>query len=408
MKILQVNKFHYLRGGAENYYLELSKKLIERGHQVANFSTIHPQNESSKWSPYFVSSLDFSALKFKDYFKLPFRMIYSLEAKRKFKSLINEFSPDIIHLHNIYHHLSPSIIDVAYKKNIPVVLHLHDYKMICPNYQLYNGKNYLWNCCGNKSWNCFREKCFKNSYMQSFLVSLEYYIHHRILNIYRKKISLFIAPSEYIRSTLIKYNFNANKIQHIGNFVLPEKFKKPNLENSKHLLYFGRLSVEKGIDDLLRALKVNKLNLPLKIVGDGPEMSKLKKLSNDLNLSKQVEFTGALFGGKLNEIMDGAKAILIPSVWPENMPFSLLESLARGKIVLASKVGGLPEIIKDGENGFLFSPHNIDSLSQAIDKLGKLSLLDLEKMETNAYNSAKNLDIESHTDKILNLYSKLI
>ncbi|MCF7820790.1 MAG: glycosyltransferase [Candidatus Pacebacteria bacterium] len=405
MKILQVNKFHYLRGGAERYYLEVGKKLEEKGHKLAYFSMKHPKNEASSWSKYFVSRLSFNSLSLKDYFKLPFRIIYSQEAKRKFQALLDKFSPDVIHMHNIYHHLSPSIIDVAYKKNIPVVLHLHDYKMICPNYQLYDGKNFLWNCCGQRSWNCFRKKCFKNSYFQSFLVSLEYFIHHQVLDIYRKKVSLFIAPSQFIKNSLVRFGFDESKIKVLRNFVLKEQIKEPDHKNSNYLLYFGRLSSEKGLELLLKALNKSKSSLKLKIVGDGPEASSLKKLSSKLNLDKQVEFTGALFKDKLLKEIDGAKAVLMPSIWPENMPFSLLEALARGKVVLASKVGGLPEVIRPGYNGLLFESNSVESLAKAIDSL---ETLNLKEMQINAYNSAKDLIIDRHVEEVLRLYNKLI
>lgn len=132
MRILQVNKFNYIRGGAEKYFIEISKNLEELGHQVAIFSMHHPKNNPSPWEKYFVSRLSFNEAKLRDRLITPGRILYSLEAKRKFKSLVKDFKPDIIHIHNIYHQISPSILDVAKKYQIPVVMHLHDYKLICP------------------------------------------------------------------------------------------------------------------------------------------------------------------------------------------------------------------------------------------------------------------------------------
>ena len=134
MRILQVNKYNYLRGGSEKYFIELSKELERAGHQVAIFSMRHPKNLPSLWEKYFVSRVSFSENSL--YYSLlrPFRVLYSFEAKRKFSKLIKKFKPDIIHIHNIYHQISPSILPVAKKYNIPVVMHLHDYKLICPNY----------------------------------------------------------------------------------------------------------------------------------------------------------------------------------------------------------------------------------------------------------------------------------
>ena len=137
MKILQVNQFYYPRGGADKYFLDLTRTLTEAGHQVAVFSMVHPKNWPSPWSPYFVSRVSFNEGNLVDKLKTPGRVLYSLEAKRKFARLVRDFQPEIIHLHNIYHHISPSILTVAQEYKIPVVLHLQDYKLICANHSLF-------------------------------------------------------------------------------------------------------------------------------------------------------------------------------------------------------------------------------------------------------------------------------
>jgi glycosyltransferase involved in cell wall biosynthesis len=242
MKILQVNKYHYFRAGAEKYYLDISKELEDRGHKVAYFAMHDENNIDSSWSKYFVSKLDFHNLSFIDKLKLPGRIIYSLEAKRKFKKLVEDFKPDIIHAHNIYHHISPSILSVAKKKKIPFILHLQDYKMISPNYNIYSdGKNH-WDYCGNKFYRCFFNKCFKASYIQSFLVSLEYFVHHYVLNIYNKKVDAFIAPSIFMKKKTAIFSAKAEKIFIINNHIKDNEIISKAPSKGDYWLYFGRLA----------------------------------------------------------------------------------------------------------------------------------------------------------------------
>jgi glycosyltransferase involved in cell wall biosynthesis len=217
MRILQVNKFHYNRGGADKYYLSLIKNLEQDGHQVAAFSMYHPKNSASLYAKYFVSRLSFNEGGLIDILKTPGRMIYSLEAKRKFKNLVKDFKPEIIHIHNIYHQISPSILDIAAKFKIPVVMHLHDYKLICPNYQLFVGGETCEACKPHKYFNCYRKQCFKGSKSKSMLATLEMFIHHRLLKIYEKNIHTFIAPSDFMKQKLVEFGWNINKIKLVIN-----------------------------------------------------------------------------------------------------------------------------------------------------------------------------------------------
>ncbi len=402
MKIIQVNKFHYLRGGAERYYLEISKKLEDSGDEVAFFSMKHEKNLPTKWSKYFIKNLDFQNLKKSDYIDLVGRMIYSKKNKAMFNQLLNDYSAKIIHLHNIYHHISPSILDAAKKRGLPIIFHAHDYKLICPNYQLYNNDKFLWDCCGQRAFNCLRKKCFKNSYLQSLLVSSEYFIHHQILDVYKKNIDIYIAPSKYMKKALVRFGFPEEKIVVLYNFVKAEQIISEPIIGD-YLLYFGRLSNEKGIDILIKSLKKVDKKIKLKIVGGGPEEKMLKDLVKKEKLEEQVEFTGPIYGDDLIKVIDNSKAVVMPSVWPENMPFSLLESLGRGKIVLASRVGGLPEIVEDKKNGLLFKPNNVNSLAEAINSLDEI---DLEKLSQKALEKAKNLVLETHLKKLKEIYKK--
>ncbi len=407
MKILQVNKFHYNRGGADKYYLDLSLSLEKAGHEVANFSMHHPKNLESPWSKYWLTRVSFNEnLGFLAKLKILGRVIYSLEAKRKFKSLVKDFKPDIIHIHNIYHHISPSILSVARRFKIPVVMHLHDYKLICPNHTLFvNGKN-CDSCRGHKYFNCVKKRCLKNSFFASFLVAIEMYIHHRVLKIYEKNISLFIAPSEHMRRTCLDFGWDKiakDKFVVVYNSYSPELIgAQANFESEEdYLLYFGRLGAEKGIDTLLNAISAT--GEKLKIVGSGEEEAKLKLKAESLKL--KVEFLGYKSGEELRLLISGAKAIVMPSIWQENMPLSLLEAMSLGKTVIASRIGGFPEIIENEFNGFLFDPGNFRDLAS---KINALKNYDLNLIGAQAKDRVKDLSPENNLNEILGIYGRLI
>ncbi len=404
MKILQVNKFNYVRGGAEKYFIEISRELEKAGHQVAIFSMHHPKNIKSSWDKYFVSRISFNESRLRDKILAPFRIIYSFEAKRKFEKLLKDFKPDLIHIHNIYHQISPSILSVAKKYKIPVIMHLHDYKLICPNYQLFVDNKICYRCKGQKYYNCLKYKCFKKSFWQSLLATIEMYFHHRILNIYKKNIDLFIAPSEFMKKTVVDFGFSDEKIKVIYNFTDTSK-DGFNFDSSSYALYFGRLSAEKGVDVLLRAFKLADSQMKLKIVGSGPEETRLKKICSELSLEDQVEFLGYKTGLDLEDIIKKSKVVFLPSIWAENMPLALLESMSFAKVVIASKTGGMSELLEDGQTGFLFENGNTWELAEKIKNLEKYNL---NQIGQNAREKIMDLNINNHLEKILSMYKKYV
>ena len=407
MRILQVNKFYYPRGGADKYFINLSQALEKAGNEVAIFSMTHPKNITSKFSSYFVSRISFNNGSWLDKLKMPGRIIYSFEAKEKFQKLINDFKPDIIHIHNIYHQISPSILDVAKKSGIPVVMHLHDYKLICPNYQLFaNGKT-CEACKSQKYYKCTQKKCFKESRAKSLLAAVEMYLHHSIWKIYQKNVDLFIAPSTFMKQKVTEFGWPADKIKVIINPFFQESnpdannAPKNDIPEEDYLLYFGRLSKEKGLITLLEAAGAT--NSRLKLAGNGPEEEKLKRYTQEKKLT--AEFLGFREGEELRQIILKAKAVIIPSVWYENMPLSLLEALSLGKLVIASNIGGIPEIIKNGENGLLFKPGDTNDL---IAKIKLLKTFDTKIIRERAKKSVMNLTAENNLNEVLGVYQEIL
>lgn len=396
-----INKFFYLKGGSERYVFELTKLLESRGHTVIPFSMRDQRNFKTKYDKYFIKKVDLDKFNFKNIIKF----FYNYEAIHKLKKLIEEERPDLAHLHNIAHQISPAIIKILKKYNIPVVQTLHDYKLICPNYRLFSRGQVCYKCQSGKFYNCFLNKCIKNSWLKSFLVMNEAYLNNRCLKFY-DKIDRFIAPSQYMRNTCLKYGIPENRIALVYNFIDAGK-ELINHNNADYILYYGRLSKEKGIESLIKAMTMINQNTKLKIVGQGPEFSNFRFLISRFKLNNKIELLDSKYGDELNQIIAQAKAVIVPSLWPENMPYGILEALALGKVVIASRIGGLPEIINDDENGFLFTSGDSHDLANKIKRIVNDKNLEV-KIEKNIPASLIKFNKEEHYTKINQIYLELL
>jgi len=401
MKILQVNKFYYLRGGCERYVSELSSLLEKNGHQVIPFSMKDERNWMSEYENYFADNVNLEKFSVKNIIKF----FYNRDAAEKLDQLVKKEKPDIAHLHNIAHHLTPAVIKVLQKNKIPVIQTLHDYKLICPNYRLFSQGEICHRCRGGKYYNCAKRKCIKDSRSKSVLAMLEAYLNNKIFKAY-EGVDLFIAPSRFMKDVCVSFGVPEKKIKVLYNFVQPARIRsvpKPGTEDG-YLLYYGRLSDEKGIETLLAAMESADYGFNLKIAGVGPDYKKLEiKISNS-GLGSRAILTGPKFGEELEALINGAAAIIIPSIWPENMPMSMLESLARGKAVVASRIGGIPEIIKNGENGFLFSPGDAQDLGN---KINEFLSSDKQKIYNRAVKTAERFYPENYYNNIIPIYKKI-
>lgn len=373
MKILQINKFFFLKGGAEKYFFDLSELLSEKGHQVIAWSTQHPQNFPFPGEKDFAQFNDLSQKEgfWKD-FKKARDIFWNKEAKNKLEKIINREKPDVVHLHNIFSHLSPSIIFTLKKHQLPIVLTLHDYKLFCPNYEFFSKGEICFDCLKKKNYrSCLSKKCIKNSLIKSLIGYLEAKWQKDFLKA-AEKIDVFLGPSLFMKRQALRWGIPTEKVIHLPYAISVDKSqelmqnKNYGQKKDSYLLYFGRLSQEKGIELLIKVFLKNsdKLqNYHLKIVGQGPEREKLENLAKG---EKQIEFLGEKSGRQLKEIIARAYLIIVPSLWPENFPYAVLEGFALSKAVLAAKVGGLPELIKDNKTGLLFKSNNEDDLREKI------------------------------------------
>jgi len=349
MKVLLVNKFHWNKGGSEKYYFELGQLLKEHGHEVAYFSMQDEKNIKTGDKEYFVPKFDLnnsSKLKALD-------VISNKENGRLMAKALDEFKPDIVHLNNFQRQLSASIIKPIKERNIPIVFTAHDVQAICPAITMMdNEKNTCELCMNGKYINCIKKSCNKGSKLKSALGAIEGY-YYRNNKIYTDKINYIITPSEFYRTKFIEDGVNENKIQAIHNSIEMNDYNVETKDEG-YALYFGRLSKEKGILNLINAFtRCN--NGKLYIAGEGPEKENIENIIKQNNLEERIKLLGFLNKEQMTDITRKCKFVVVPSTWYENCPYSILETLAIGKPVIGANIGGIPELVNNKENGFIYN-----------------------------------------------------
>lgn len=404
MRILFLNNFHYLRGGSEKVMFEEMRILREAGHTTTVFARGHERNEPAEFQEFFPPSLNTERLKASlQSLRTVKELVYSHTARRGLREVIRRFRPDVAHGHNIYGRLSLAVLDELKRAGIPVVLTLHDLKILCPSYLMLNHGEVCERCRGGKFRQAVRTRCHKGSLAASAVYALESYFNHRFGKY--GSVARFIAPSRFLRDKCIEYGWHPDRIVHLPNFIDGSHLPLP-VERGDYLLYMGRLSREKGVLTLLEAYGRLSRPLPLKIVGDGPERKQLERKAREEGLS--VHFAGYLSGEELHNALAGARAVLLPSEWYENAPLSLLEAFAAGKPVLGARIGGIPEMIEEGINGLLFDSARVESLEKAM-----RHFLSLPAERVAAMGNAARLRIEqsftaaAHLEKLTALYRQV-
>jgi len=404
MKILLINKFLYPKGGDVISTLETGRLLSEKGHKVIFWGMKHPLNSEYHYKDYFVSYVDFNKpMNILQAFKTTMRILYSFEAKKKIEELIKKEKPDIVHLNNFAHQISPSILDIFAKYRIPTVMTMRDYKLVCPSYTMLSDGIPCERCKNGKYYRCFINKCTKNSYMKSLLNTVEMYLHHKILHIYNR-IDLIIATSQFLKEKHIEMGIR-NEIVCLPNFVNIKDYLPEYQWKEKSIVYFGRLSREKGLFTLLKAIKG--LNIQLKIIGDGPIRKDLGQKAKKERINNVV-FVGYKLGKDLKKEIQDSIATVLPSEWYEAFGRTVIESFALGKPVIGARIGGIPELVKDNENGLTFESGNSEDLKDRILHL----LKNPDKIIEMGRNARKfveeNFNPEKHYQGLMKIYQMAI
>jgi glycosyltransferase involved in cell wall biosynthesis len=372
MRVLQVNKFLHTYGGSETVMFQTADLLQAHGHDVMYFSMRDERNRRSEQAPYFVSNVDFSphvrrhGLGRLQTPMIAARALYSRESAHNIEGLVRETKPDVAHLHNIHHQLSPSILRPLRRLGVPAVMTLHDYKLICPNLMLHANGSICERCKGHRYYEAVLQKCVKKSRLRSAICATEAYAH-TATRAYHRGISYYIAPSRFMRDKVIEFGTDPDQVVHLPNFLNLDAFQ-PNHAAGSYFLYAGRIERVKGVETLLRAASSITGDFDLRIAGDGdirPELEGRIAASGQRN----VHFLGKVPPEQMGEVIHGASCVVVPSEWYENAPMSVLEAFAYGKPVIAARIGGIPELVADGVTGLLFEPGNANDLQRAIERL---------------------------------------
>lgn len=394
MRILFVNKFLYPNGGSETYCFKLAGYLMEKGHSVEFFGMRHEGNMVGNNLELYVSNSEFKGISVKKLL-YPFKIIYSLEARDKIKKMLESFRPDIVHLNNYNFQITPSILYEIKKYNIPVLMTLHDFQLVCPNHMMYREHHAMIceECKGRRYYNCIRNKCVHNSGIKSALAAFEGFLYYK-LKTYDKYIDSYIAPSSFLKSKVVEFGEAENRIITMHNFVNGAT-PCEKLAKSDYVLYFGRLSVQKGIRTLIKACR----RLPeIKFVfaGSGELESELKGIGN-------IVFAGFKTREELKSMIKEALFSVYPSEWYENCPMSVLESQMYGTPVLGADIGGIPELIGNNADGMLFEPGNVDELVEKI-RLLYDDRHRLAEFSERCIQKVKGFSIDDYYTKLIDVY----
>lgn len=374
MKILHVHKYFHAKDGAGRYVFDLMRLQEAAGHTVAGFAMEDPRNAPSAWSKHFVSNLDTSRVGgIRKSLKQFARSLWSLEAKDNMEDMLEAFRPDLVHAHNIYTHLSPSVLAPCKKRNIPVVLTVHDYGLLSANYGLFSSKGPV----PAKPMGIIgvaRTRFVKDSFAATFALELITRVH-RSLRLVDKNVNRYITLSQFVKETMVKFGFKEEKIAVVPPPVAPELYGR-TFEHAREnaVLFAGRLEKYKGIETYLEAAAMRP-DLTFYVAGTGPLVAEVETFAR---VRSNLIYLGFVESEMLWQRMANVRAVIVPSIWYEPFGLAALEPLAIGTPVIASDIGGLSEFVAKSGGGKLFTPGDSSALVRTLDEL--LAGKDYEKI----------------------------
>ena len=397
MKILMINKFLHPNGGSETYIFKLGAYLQSMGHEVQYFGMEHEGRCVGNRVNAYTSDMDFHGGSKLSKLTYPLKTIYSSQARKKLRLVLEDFQPEVCHLNNFNYQLTPStLLEIAkWKKEghpCRVIFTAHDYQLVCPNHMCNNpntGEN-CEKCLGGHFGNCTKGKCIHGSLAKSAVGTLEAMLWNGC-GVY-KNIDVMICCSDFLKTKMDCNPLFAGKTLALHNFV--DKVERKETEKQDYVLYFGRFSREKGIDTLLKVCKALP-DIPFVFAGTGPLEGEIAGVPNIKNVGFQR-------GQALENLIRQARFSVYPSQWYENCPFSVMESQLYGTPVLGADIGGIPELIEVGKTGELFESGNAAQLEEKIRTLWE----DRELTDRYSENCAhlRFDDVAAYTEKLLKLY----
>lgn len=356
--IVQLNSYNYARGGADAIYLNTVRLLREEGWRVSQFSMKGERNEPSEFESYFVDEIEFGNLGgVFDTLRSSMKVIWSVEAQKKLTALVAAEQPKVAHVHNIYHHISPSVLPTLRGLGVPVVMTAHDLKVACPAYKMLSKGEICERCKGGRVWNVALRSCVRDNCAASALVAVESALH-KMMGVYHRHVDVMLVSSRFYADKLSEWGYDRSKILYVPNYASAIGLS-PATEAGTGVAYFGRLSEEKGIATLVRAAALS--GVPVTIIGSGPQEAALKALAAELRAP--ATFRGRLDGAALWSAVKAARATVLPSEWYENGPMSVFESYGNARMVIGADIAGIPELIENGVSGWTFPSGDAEALA---------------------------------------------
>lgn len=401
MRVVLANKFLHPQGGAERAVLTLGRELAERGHDVSYFGMQHPANVVHGENVGLVSPRDYRGAgpgRYRD----AASMLYSLAARRAFGRFLERRRPDVVHAHNIYHQLTPAVLDAAHDQGIPVVMTLHDYKLVCPRYDMLRHGSPCDACIDAGPTACLRFRC-AGSWGASCLLAAEALLH-RLRGSY-DGVRRFVAPSRFLVHMLLRAGLRPERLRYVPNCA-PGGDAVPVSPTPGRFAYVGRLSAEKGVVTLVRAA-ARLSSGTLVVCGAGPHRAEVERAAAAAPAGR-VLLRGHLDAAALQAEIGAASFVAVPSEWYENAPFSVLEAMAAGRAVLASRLGGLPELVSDGETGWLVPAGDVDAWAAALERTLAAPHEALACGERARHRAQEEYGLARHADRMLGIYSEAI
>ena len=348
MKIMIVHN-SYQEAGGEDVVFDSEKRLLERsGHTVIS---------------YLRSNMELQNLSFLDRIAVAPRMVWSSKARHEFAAILDAECPDIVHVHNTFMVISPSIYSACSERGIPIVQTLHNFRLLCPAANFFRDGAICRECLDHNLLRSVRHGCYRNSRAATAGIALVLAIH-RALDTWRASVTRFIALTEFAKDKFIAAGYPSDKFVVKPNFV--DRDPGERASPGAYTAFIGRLVENKGVRVLLNAWKKLPAQYPLHIIGDGPERSALEAEARELRLSG-ITFRGRLSRAATIEAIRGARFIVVPSTLYEGFGLCIVESFACGTPVLCSRLGGLTEIVEDQLTGMHFNPGDEQDLARTVE-----------------------------------------
>lgn len=409
-KILYINNFFSNYGGAEKTMYNEAMLLKSMGVKTYFFATNKQTyfEKDYKYSKFFPKYVNYRELGLLKSFLCLFKPFYNVEAEKKLDRLLKNVKPDIIRCCNIRYHLTPSVLKVCGANNIPVIMSIHDCRLFCPSGNLMVGNRKYCEkllCVKDNPIHCVINLCKQDKLLPSVIVSLEHLFNKACG--FHDSIDAYICQSEAMLELAVKSGISRDKLFLLNTFISNDDFaKRPVYENNSYFLYIGRISKEKGIDVFINAMR-SLPEIPVHIIGTGPEEEYYREFVRKNNLHN-IKFMGYKSGQELEDEYTNCIATVLPCVWFENFPRSILESFAYGKPAIATKIGGIQEIIDHGTNGFTFDVGNAEMLAKYIKQMFYDKELSRILGQNARQKAEKKYNSKVYSERVMDIYNSVL